>query len=89
MAELTNCDRLAIIGRALFSENRWKRPLARALGVDKRQVQRWAMGESEPSDQVICRALDVVRRYEKRLEYAKAVARMPPWITRMRSPMRG
>jgi hypothetical protein len=63
MAETTNCDRLVLLGQAIHGE-RWKRPLARDLGIDKRQVQRWAMGQSEPTDQTLCRVT----------EYAKAAA---------------
>jgi hypothetical protein len=38
------------------------------------QVQRWAMGQSEPTDQTLCRVTDVLRHYQPRLEYAKAAA---------------
>lgn len=33
------------IGRALYGDN-WMRPLARALGIDERQVRRWANDET-------------------------------------------
>jgi hypothetical protein len=38
-------------GEALFGE-RWKAPLARALGVNIRTVKRWAAGEFQPHDGV-------------------------------------
>ena len=47
--------------------------MRREIGIDKRQVQRWAMGKSEPTDQTVCRALEVLRRYQQRLERAKAL----------------
>jgi hypothetical protein len=45
MKEMTNNHRLVLLGRAIHGE-RWKQPLARDLGIDKRQVQRWAMGKA-------------------------------------------
>ena len=36
------------IGRALYGP-RWKAPLARALGINPRTVQRWAKGDGAPS----------------------------------------
>lgn len=46
MKEMSNNHRLELLGRAIHVE-RWKRPLAHDLGIDKRQVQRWAMGRNE------------------------------------------
>jgi len=55
MKEMTNNQRLVLLGRAIHGD-RWKGSLARDLGIDKRQVQRWPMVQSEPTDQIVCRA---------------------------------
>jgi hypothetical protein len=79
MAEITNCDRLTIIGTAIYGKY-WKRPLARDLGVDKRQVQRWVNGHSEPLDSRICQALAILHKKRERLESAERAVRLYPWI---------
>lgn len=40
--------RIALIGEALYGPS-WQTPLAEALGVALRTVQRWAAGTSEPA----------------------------------------
>lgn len=42
---------LQATGRLLYGDN-WKGPLARALGINKRVVQRWANGQWEVPETV-------------------------------------
>lgn len=42
---MTSNNTIRQIGRALYGDN-WMRPLARALGIDERQVRRWANDET-------------------------------------------
>jgi transposase-like protein len=46
---VTNLDKIRLLGEALYGE-RWRRAVARDLGVDPRIVQRWTSGEYEPND---------------------------------------
>lgn len=41
-------DLLSTVGRSLFGEY-WQKPLAEALGVNLRTLQRWAAGSFEPA----------------------------------------
>lgn len=47
---MTNKDRLSRLGRALYGE-RWMRAVSFDLGVDPKQVRRWASGAYEPPDE--------------------------------------
>lgn len=42
---MTYNETICKIGQALYGKN-WIRPLARALGVNERQVRRWANNET-------------------------------------------
>lgn len=55
-----NNQRLIKAARAAFGEN-WRRPLAKAMGVDKTQVRRWEAGTSEISDDRLTQAIEVCR----------------------------
>jgi hypothetical protein len=46
---LTNLDRLRILGEALHGP-RWQNAVARDLGINPRQVHRWASGEYQPHE---------------------------------------
>jgi len=58
-------DALASAGRLLFG-GQWQSPLARALGVNRRTIQRWLSGTETPRDpdyiQARLRALLKARR---------------------------
>ncbi len=60
-------DLLAAAGEALFGPE-WRRPLAAALGVDARLVQRWAAGQREMSDSAIRNLLDLLGQEASGLE---------------------
>lgn len=49
---MTNAERMAILGQALFGE-RWQRAVARALERDEALVRRWLAGKAEPPDEAI------------------------------------
>jgi hypothetical protein len=40
---------LASAGEALYGPGQWQSPLARALRVNRRTVQRWMLGQFNPS----------------------------------------
>lgn len=61
--------KLAEIGQALFGPS-WQTPLADALGVAVRTVQRWAAGEREPAEGVWRDLATLCRARAKALERA-------------------
>lgn len=63
---------LATAGEALFGPE-WRRPLAAALDVDVRLVQRWAAGQRGIPDAVAPALLAMLRREASGLE-AQALA---------------
>jgi hypothetical protein len=64
----TPADILADTGRALFGD-RWRLPLADALGVDERQIRRWLSGASElaTSYTVFAKAEKLLRDREREI----------------------
>ena len=52
-------DELTAIGASIYGEH-WRRPLALALGVSLRTMQRWAKGELPVNDEVVTR-LELLR----------------------------
>ncbi len=65
-------DLLAAAGEALFGPE-WRRPLASALGVDARLVQRWAAGQRGIPPEVAPALLALLEREASPLE-ARALA---------------
>ncbi|WP_238229487.1 hypothetical protein [Methylobacterium hispanicum] len=65
-------DLLAAAGEALFGPE-WRRPVAAALGVDARLVQRWAAGQRDIPDTVAPALLALLGREASALE-AQALA---------------
>ena len=57
-------EMLAAAGHAIYDIEHWRRPLADALGVSARTMQRWASGQVEIPDGV---ADDLVKAIEARL----------------------
>src|SRR5262245_53885155 len=49
------------VGQALYGRD-WKRPTARAIGVDIKRIWRWMHGQGTPTTHNILRLLEVVRR---------------------------
>ncbi len=49
-------EMLASAGRALYGDDKWQAPFARALGVSQRTLQRWLAGQGEPHPDVLRRA---------------------------------
>ena len=47
-----NTELFAELGEMLYGPQ-WQSPLARALGINLRTVQRWAAGESTPPETVM------------------------------------
>jgi len=45
---VTSSKLLSAVGVALYGEQ-WQAPLARALGVNRKNIQRWASGQYEPA----------------------------------------
>lgn len=69
---MNNREKLCVLGEALHGP-RWMRALARDLGVDYRQVNRWANGEYEPSDGVIADVLAIAGERRAALDVAIAL----------------
>lgn len=57
------------LGAAIYGPQ-WQSPLARALGINVRTVQRWAAGESDPPATVMN---DLVAMF---IEHAKHIAKL-------------
>lgn len=58
---MTNQQKLITLGAALHGRL-WLRATARDLGVDYRQVQRWAKGEYQPSDRIIAELVEIASK---------------------------
>lgn len=58
---MTNRDKLRALGEALHG-GRWQNATAADIGVDKRQVHRWVVGEYDPPDGVIADLIRVARQ---------------------------
>jgi len=58
---MTNINRIRILGEALFGP-RWQNAVARALGINSRQVHRWVSGQYEPHEGHVRDLIDYARQ---------------------------
>jgi hypothetical protein len=58
---MTNAELLVLLGIAIHGPN-WQNAIARDLGVNPRQVNRWVKGENAPRDRVIDEVAEIARR---------------------------
>lgn len=70
---------LADIGRVLYGD-RWQAPLAAALGLNLRTVQRYAAGDTAPPPGVLADALALAERR------GAEIAEMVKWAKRHLTP---
>jgi transposase-like protein len=75
MIALTNIDRLRILGKALHGE-RWQQAVARDLGIDKRQVNRWVRGDYSPHEGHIADLIALAK--ERKIQIAEAISCAAP-----------
>lgn len=65
-----NTELFAELGEMLYGPQ-WQSPLARALGINLRTVQRWATGESTPPETVMD---EVIKMFLAHAEHVAALA---------------
>lgn len=81
MPELTNNERIIILGQALYTKSKWKKPLANLLGTGRWVIQRWARCDREPTDQAVCKVLKVAKAKRDEMDAAIKRVTLYPWIT--------
>lgn len=74
-------DMLADVGRALYGQEHWRRPLARALGIDQDTLRRWLTGRSslQADHPVFTVALIAVGEHRARVDDIRNELRS--WLT--------
>lgn len=68
---MTNFDRLRILGEALYGP-RWQNAIARDLGINSRQVNRWKSGKYQPHDGQIANLIAIANA--RSLQITEAIA---------------
>ena len=80
MTELTNNERIILLGKALYGPW-WKMETGRLCGVARYTIQRWVRGDYEPPDDAVVKVLRGAKQRRDEIDKAIKRATLYPWIT--------